>query len=101
METDKVVFRRWRDSGDVIALFPEIPADIFGVYCEGYEHIGQHGGADYWGVIQATVPTKLHEADDLAEELTRIGYDLRPMQRASHHHHDKRRQAAKEVADTG
>jgi hypothetical protein len=98
METDKVVFRRWRDSGDVIALFPEIPADIFGVYCEGYEHIGQHGGADYHGVIQATVPVRHDEAADLAEELTRIGYNLRPMQRASHHHHDKRRQAAREIA---
>jgi hypothetical protein len=96
--TDAVVFRCWKDSGDVIALFPEIPADIYGVYCEAYEHVGQHGGADYWGVIQATVPTRLHEAADLAEELTRIGYKLRPIRRASHHHHDKRRQAAREIA---
>ena len=96
--TDAVVFRRWRDSGDVIALFPEIPADIFGTYCEAYEHVGQHGGADYHGVIRATLPVERDEAEDLAEELTRIGYNLRPIRRASHHHHEKRRQTARECA---
>jgi hypothetical protein len=98
MDLNIVVFRRWRDSGDVIALFPEIPADLFGRYCEAYEHVGQHGGADYHGVIQATVPVRHDEAANLAEELTQIGYNLRPMQRASHHLHDKRRQTAREIA---
>jgi hypothetical protein len=98
MDIDSVVFRRWRDGGDIIALFPEVPADIFGRYCEAYEHIGQHGGADYHGVIQATVPVELHEAEDLAEELIRIGYRLRPIKRALYTHHEKRRQAARECA---
>jgi hypothetical protein len=93
---DVVVFRKWRDSGDLIALFPEIPADIFGDFCEAYEHVGQHGEADYWGVIQATTPVALEDAADLAEELERIGYNLRPIQRASCHHHEKRRQTARE-----
>ena len=97
---DTVIFRRWRDCGSIIALFPEIPADIFGEFCEAYEHVGQHGGANYWGVIQATMPVELHEAEDLAEELTRIGYNLRPIRRALYTHHEKRRQAAREVADT-
>ena len=66
--------------------------------CEAYEHIGQHGGANYWGVIQQTVPVELHEAEDLAEELEMIGYNLRPIRRASWHHHEKRRQAARECA---
>ena len=97
-----VVFRRWRDNGDIIALFPELPADIYGYYCDSYEHVGQHGGADYQGVIQATVPVKPKDAADLAEELTRIGYDLRPIRRASWHHHERRREAAREwaMADT-
>jgi len=98
LDADKVVSRRWRECGSIIALFPEIPADICGVYCEAYEHVGQHGGADYWGVIQATVPAQRHEADDLAEELTSIGYSLRPIRRGSWRHHDKRRQAAREIA---
>lgn len=97
-DTDVVVFRRWRDSGDVIALFPEIPADLYDDLCEAYEHIGQHGGANYWSVIQQTLPVKLHEAEDLADELEVIGYNLRPIKRASWHHHEKRRQAARECA---
>jgi hypothetical protein len=95
---DTVIFRRWKDTGDIIALFPELPADIFGCYCEAYEHIGQHGAADYWGVIQQTVPVELHEAEDLAEELEMIGYNLRPIRRASWYHHEQRRQAARECA---
>lgn len=98
MDIDKVVFRRWRDCKTVIALFPEIPADIFGVYCEAYEHIGQHGGADYHGVIQATTPVELVEATDLADELERIGYNLKPIRKASWKHHDRRRQTARECA---
>ena len=96
MDQDIVVFRRWKDCGTIIALFPEIPADIFGYFCEAYETVGQHGGADFHGVIQATVPVELHEAEDLAEELTRIGYNLRPIKRALYTHHEKRRQAARE-----
>ena len=98
MDADKVVFRRWRDCKTIIALFPEIPADIFGDYCEAYEHVGQHGGADFHGVIRATTPVELVEATDLAEELERIGYNLRPLQKASRYHHDRRRQTAREIA---
>jgi hypothetical protein len=100
MESDVVVFRRWRDSGDIVALFPEVPADIFGDFCEAYEYVGQHGGADYHGVIQATTPVEPVNATILAEELERIGYCLRPIMRASPHHHDKRRRSARSIADT-
>lgn len=92
--SDVVVFRRWKDCGTVIALFPEIPADTYGQYCEAYEHVGQHGGADYHGVIQATRPED--DYADLAEELTRLGYNLRPIRRASYTHHERRRQAARQ-----
>ena len=98
MSTDLVVFRRWRDSGSVIALFPEIPADIQGRYCVSYEHIGQHGAADYNGVILATTPVNPREYADLAEELRRIGYNLRPIKRASCQHHDRRRQMARHLS---
>ena len=100
--TDVVVFRRWRDCGSLIALFPEISTDLYGRYCEAYEHVGQHGGADFHGVIQATVPVRTEDTADLAEELTRIGYNLRPIRRASWHHHERRREMAREwaVADT-
>lgn len=97
-DTDVVVFRRWRDCGDIIALFPEIPADLFSDLCEAYEHESQHGGANYWSVIQQTLPVNVEEAAALAEELERVGYNLRPVKRASLHHHEKRRQAARECA---
>jgi hypothetical protein len=99
-QADTVVFRRWRDNGDIIALFPELPADMSGFYVDAYEHVGGHGGADYHGVVQHTRPCSLNDAADLATELTRIGYILRPLRRASQVHHDRRRQIAADLRST-
>ena len=87
-----VVFRKWKDTGTIIALFPELPSDIHGWFCDAYEYVGQHGGADYYGVIQHTLPASRHEAAALARELRRIGYRLKVLQRASHRQHERRRQ---------
>jgi hypothetical protein len=95
---DLVVFRKWRDTSTIIALFPELAADYQGWYCDAYEHVGQHGGADFHGVVQHTTPARPNEYADLAEELTRIGYNLRPIRRASWRHHEKRRQMARRFA---
>ena len=97
--SDVVVFRRWRDTdGDVIALFPEIPADVQGRCCQSYMHIGQHAGGDYHHVIRHTVPVDHKHCVALAEELRRIGYNLRPVRRAAWQHHDKRRETARQFA---
>lgn len=92
-----VIFRRWKDTGDLIALFPAIPSDVYGYFCEAYEHVGQHGGADYHGVVQNTRPVNNQEAQPLAEELTRIGYRLRPVKRASYRVHESRRAEARRI----
>ena len=93
MDTEKtiVVFRRWRNgyrvkSQSIIALFPEI--EFNRALCMSYECVGQHGGADYTGVIAATRPCYLFpgapwekEVNSLHAELTRIGYNLDVRQR--------------------
>jgi hypothetical protein len=98
MDKDIVVFRKWKDGFGVIALFPEIPTDLYGRYCESYEHVGQHGGADYQGVIMNTRPANVEESADLAEELQIIGYDLRAIKKASQQHHERRRRLARHLA---
>jgi hypothetical protein len=102
MDKDIVVFRKWKDGFGVIALFPEIPTDLYGRYCESYETVGQHGGADYWGVVMNSRSANSEESTDLAEELTRIGYQLRVINKASQIHHEKRRRLARHwaMADT-
>jgi len=85
-----VVFRRWRKSQvasqSVIALFPAI--EHIWPLCSSYEHVGQHGGADYIGVIAITEPCYPfpgapweEEVKALHAELTRIGYNLSVRQR--------------------
>lgn len=98
-ETTPVVFRRWRDGNDIIALFPGIPTDIYGHFCEAYEHVGQHGGADYHGVIRATTPASGEDAASLAGELNRVGYSLTIIKRASPTLHERRRAAARAYAE--
>jgi hypothetical protein len=100
VDADVVVFRKWKENGDVIALFPELPADLHGEYCDSYEAIGQHSGADYHGVIQQTAPCSSEDSADLADELTRIGYVLRPIKRASRVHHDNRRRLVADLRNT-
>lgn len=70
-----VVFRQWHD-GSVIALFPTEDADGRGVYCVSYEHLGQHGSADYAGVVMRTRPAQVQAYQSLKQELERIGYVL-------------------------
>ncbi len=96
-EITPVVFRRWRDTKTVFALFPTLPSDYEGRYCDSYEHVGQHGGADYFGCVHASRPASLDEAADLKRELERIGYRLRVFKRASWKHHEARRETARSL----
>jgi len=72
----KVIFRAFKDGGDVIALFPEVPFDRHLCNCQSYQHVGQHGGANYSGVMRNTRAATRKEYAELAEELHRIGYAL-------------------------
>lgn len=92
-----VVFRKWKDNGHIIALFPELPSDIQGWYCDSYMHVGQHDGADYYGVVEHTTPASRKESAALARELRRIGYRMKPMRRASRHQHDLRRATVRQM----
>jgi hypothetical protein len=80
IEFTLVVFRRFKDGGDIIALFPEEIADAAG-NCMSYQHIGQHGAADYSGCIAASVPASDAEFSELKRELEAIGYRLKVRRR--------------------
>ena len=70
-----VVFRVFKDDGDVVALFPELPADNNGRYSESYQHFGQHCGADYEGLMRnGTRPATAEEYADLKKELESAPY---------------------------
>lgn len=75
----EVIFRKWRSNNyanKIIALFPYAVETLAGSIMS-YEHIGQHGGADYNHCINMTVPAKAEEYKDLKEELEYIGYNLK------------------------
>lgn len=90
-----VIFRKWKDTGTVIALFPTIPSDLYGWQCLSYEHIGQHGGADFHGVMQATTPANRQETLSLRRELRQRGYRLAPIKRTTAQMHEQRRTEAR------
>lgn len=74
---DIVVFRQWRerDGGDIIALFPLIKTNPQGLILS-YQHVGQHGAANYQHVIGRTVQPYTVGVEALKRELTGIGYNL-------------------------
>jgi hypothetical protein len=83
------IFRRYPD-GEVVALFPTIPADPQG-HCLSYLHVGQHGAADPSHVIDHTRPARPDEYADLMDELIRIGYVVRPIRRLTRRMVEERR----------
>lgn len=79
-EPDRVIIRRWRagpeePEGSVIALFPDDPQGVGLV--QSYEHVGQHGTANYNGVVAQTTLVRPGDPDalELLTELRRIGYN--------------------------
>lgn len=72
-----VIFRVWTNTTHgIIALFPDNKFDVGGSHCSSYQHIGQHGAANYPYVIQQTRPAIESEYKDLFDELTKVGYNL-------------------------
>lgn len=80
-EITKVIFRKY-PNGDIIALLPELAGDNnWSDTCMSYMHVGQHGVANYSGVMKTTLPASTEEAEDLHKELTLLWYNLRSMKR--------------------
>ena len=72
----RVIFRVWRQKPqNVIALFPDEDFDGRG-HCSSYEHIGQHGAADFFGVLRPSRLPTPEEYAPLQRELEQIGYRL-------------------------
>jgi hypothetical protein len=69
-----IIFRKWRDTGDVIAVFPEWPSALHFGEVNSYEHKYQTGGVDYSFVMERTVPAKPAEYKELLEELIAKDY---------------------------
>lgn len=81
-----VIFRVFTDAqakagghgaGQVIALFPTIPASCVDRSIESYMHVGQHSGASYHGVVSRSRPATPAEYKALERELKQIGYKLK------------------------
>ena len=77
-QTQRVVFRKWKSNGQVVAFFLD---RVYRGYVMSYEHVGQHGNASY--PQPQTEPATPEEYMPLWKELTeRVGYsDLRIVKR--------------------
>ena len=84
MKTE-VVFRKFKDHGDIIALFPNEIADRRGNVMS-YQRVGQHSGADYNGCIAASTPATASEYKELANELKQVGLNLKILKRNPNNH---------------
>jgi hypothetical protein len=74
-DVTRVIFRRWKDNGDVIAVLLDVPANHGRVVC--YEHVGQHGEGDWYAIVSQTTPATPEEYAALSRELTKqVGYSL-------------------------
>jgi hypothetical protein len=95
-ESTIVIFRKYPDD-EVIALFPEIPADNQGLLCLSYMHVGQHGHADCSIVSRETRPASPSEYAPLKKELESIGYVLEVRERITPTMKKRREQETREI----
>lgn len=71
----KVLFRKFRKGGEIIALFPEEIWNPGEYSIASYMHVGQHGAADYDHIIGTTTRATESEYACLLAELKSAGYD--------------------------
>jgi hypothetical protein len=84
-----VIFRMFL--GEVVALFPTLASDGYGNYCSAYQHLGQHGAADYGFVVRRSRLATPEEYADLNAELISLGYrNMRVINRATPQMHRER-----------
>lgn len=88
-EQTPVVFRVFPE-GDAIALFPADAGGSSYGDCTCYQHVGQHGTADYQHVIGITRPARPEEYADLLAELRQVGYTPKVYRRQQPAHHRSR-----------
>ena len=76
MEKTKVIFRKFKNSQDVIAIFPQIPGKTLPYRtCRAYTIAGYRDiGTNY--TKSTTELVYRHEYKELYEKLVSIGYDL-------------------------
>lgn len=96
-----VIFRKWRDTGEVLALFPAEPGTLDPTTCSSFATIGGHCSADLHGVMRRTVPATKREYAETFKVLTgsNYGYRLRVLSRTSPHHYDARRAAINHISE--
>lgn len=92
LATEPVIFRTFRQGGDVIALFPKLPGTNDPRTCESYMHVGQHAACSVALASVARLATE-QEAAPLRRELESLGYRLHTVRRMSPTHHKARRAA--------
>jgi len=87
----KVIFRRFKGSGEIIALFPEL-AGTTAWYkdCLSYMSIGQHGAADT-DIVHRTIAVSKKDWEPLAKELSQLSYRLEVIKRFQASHMAKRK----------
>lgn len=71
----KVIFRKDKKTGEVMAVFPSMAGDCFYfITCLCYSHVGQHSKTSFNYYYESTTPASETEYRDLLNELQSI-YD--------------------------
>jgi hypothetical protein len=94
-EKTKVIFRQFTDgTGEIIALFPELPGNRDLDTCMSYMRVGQHATASV-RLVEDTILAHPSNYATLKAELEDLGYNLQVCYRFTYAAQEKRRAALK------
>ena len=86
----KVIFRKYKSNGDILAVFPEHAGTNHPSTCSCYERVGQHGTMAVSFMAPYTVPATKRKYASLKRELEQIGYNLKVVKRSCPAYFNKR-----------
>jgi hypothetical protein len=75
----RVIFRRWKTDGMVIAFLIDVPAPLG--YMAAYARRLGRIEANYWGLLPQTVPCETGKYDDVDLDLANMGFTIKAIQR--------------------
>mgnify|MGYP001482926946 CR=1 FL=1 len=94
-ERTPVIFRKWRATGEVTAIFPTRPGDRWGHDCLYIHPNGDTLRGEYADLLRRTRPTTPEEYTPLLTDLKGRGYsELTIVNRATKAMHELRRERA-------
>jgi hypothetical protein len=91
-----VIYRISRKTGEIVAVFPEVPTDISGKFCKCYSSLSRFGSVDYTDLSHKTKIAVSKDYNRVHDTLLGLGYCLNIVSKCTATHTKTRKERVKD-----